>query len=299
MCFFGFVMLLDWLDKLKGSTTRWRISSLPAANPQRERRRHTTKEGLDAFLNALWIVRDNCISPSHSLCRWQGKDGTSLCETAPGQDAYRLANPRSEHHCFSHEELRLGLQFSKERVEPAAASIELSKTKTSLSWTDAQTIHSAPFSRGHRFYSLLSAARKADDPGLRIALMMSCLELLFVSADAEISYQLSERVAFFLASGFKERTEIFRRAKVAYTVRSQVLHGGAVTKKHATRLMEIAQEVDDLVRRVVTRIYVDRDGPDLLSFSGEGEEVEDYFRRLIFSPETFAALPAELELEQK
>jgi hypothetical protein len=103
---------------------------------------------------------------------------------------------------------------------------------------------------------------------IRYALFWIGLEALFGPEDArEITYRLSQRVAFFLSEDRNEAKQLFATAKKGYGFRSKIVHGRWKKDKNSEQLMA---ETESMVRRSLVRILED---PELTkTFSERGRE---------------------------
>ena len=103
---------------------------------------------------------------------------------------------------------------------------------------------------------------------IRYALFWIGLEALFGPEDArEITYRLSQRVAFFLSENRKETKQLFATAKKGYGFRSKIVHGRWKEDKNSEQLMA---ETESMVRRSLVRIL--RDPEFTKTFSERGRE---------------------------
>lgn len=90
---------------------------------------------------------------------------------------------------------------------------------------------------------------------VRCALFRVALEALFGPEDGrEITYRLSQRIAFFLGRDRSEARELFTTAKRGYAFRSRIVHGH--WKKDPEGEARMA-EAEQLLRRSFTRILGD------------------------------------------
>jgi hypothetical protein len=90
---------------------------------------------------------------------------------------------------------------------------------------------------------------------IRFALFWIGLEALFGPEDArEITFRLSQRVAFFLCGKRSEARDLFLLAKKGYAFRSKIVHGRWKEDSDSETRMG---EAEDLVRRSLVRILQD------------------------------------------
>jgi hypothetical protein len=78
---------------------------------------------------------------------------------------------------------------------------------------------------------------------------ITTLEALF-GIDTELSFRLAFRVAALLASGDKERGELFNLMKAFYDTRSRIVHGADLKSKHQHHLAKV-EVLRSLVRRLL------------------------------------------------
>lgn len=82
------------------------------------------------------------------------------------------------------------------------------------------------------------------------------LEALFgTSQGGEITYRLSQRIAFFLGSNSEERKDISKLVKRAYSLRSEVVHGMRLKKlteeKSNTSMLNTEQRIRDSIKKIL------------------------------------------------
>jgi len=114
----------------------------------------------------------------------------------------------------------------------------------------------------------------------RFLLEWVAMEALFGSEDLhEVTFRLSQRVAFFLAGSREETRKIFDKAKKGYGWRSKTAHGLRLAKLSQDEAYEISYQVEDLLQRTFCRVLAD---PQLVGkFDSKGRE--EFLDGLIFS----------------
>lgn len=91
---------------------------------------------------------------------------------------------------------------------------------------------------------------------IRCLLFWVALEALFGPEDGrEITYRLSQRVAFFLSANRVEARHLFETAKAGYSFRSKIVHGQWKEDLNATKRMA---EAESLFRLALVRILQDQ-----------------------------------------
>ena len=117
----------------------------------------------------------------------------------------------------------------------------------------------------------------------RFLLLWVVLEALFGPSDPrEITYRLSQRVAFFLGCNRKEIAQLFNKAKSLYSWRSKAVHGARLTKLSEEKSAQILHDVEKLARESMSKIFSD----DKLINKFDGKKREEFLDDL-----TFALIP--------
>jgi hypothetical protein len=98
----------------------------------------------------------------------------------------------------------------------------------------------------------------SDNPDLALIAFATCLESLFSTAEQELSFRLSLRVATFLADKMADRRELFEESKEVYRIRSKVVHGAAINRdseQAAIYLVEgILPRAERFARRALKKV---------------------------------------------
>jgi len=126
----------------------------------------------------------------------------------------------------------------------------------------------------------ITAGRSEPDIPLKITSYCSALETLFSTSQAELSHQLSERVAFFLGTSPEERLALFRKTKKAYGIRSKIVHGDAVKESELETIINFSEFCDNTLRDICRIILSSEE--NLQVFMGNPSKIDDYFMGLIF-----------------
>ncbi len=113
---------------------------------------------------------------------------------------------------------------------------------------------------------------------IRYPLFWIALESLFgpEQAAGEITYKLSQRIAFFLAEDRSKAREIYKKAKDGYGFRSTIVHGRWKEKKESQILLA---EVETIVRESLTRLLLN---DDLLKVFASKNGRDTYLDDLVF-----------------
>jgi hypothetical protein len=127
-------------------------------------------------------------------------------------------------------------------------------------------------------FSLWQALTQGDW-ATRYLLLWISLESLFGPEDTrELSYRLSQRIGFFLASDRREASSVFETARKGYNWRSKVVHGLHLSKLGRDDSNEISFAAEDLVNQSLNKILHDRNLPRLF----DSKEREGYLDSLPF-----------------
>lgn len=237
---------------------------------------------LRSIFMALWLVRDNSVNCELGF----------LEHDVPGQGVTHASNfiaalfsnarGRTAPVAFSVDEIRQAAEYFKTFFLPvmfglppnpeAAAEVPLESRAQPL------VISAKGVNRLSRLLYFLSAARSANDLGVKVSLYMTCFEIMFSTETTELSHRLSERVAFFLYREPPDRLAAYRRVKRGYNVRSKVIHGSVLSDSLQKELADVSGEIDELLRQLVQTIASDAAARRV--FEMDDGKLEDYFTRL-------------------
>lgn len=129
-----------------------------------------------------------------------------------------------------------------------------------------------------RAVSYVEQARNTSFLPAKISFYISVLETVFVVTDSN-AYKTPERTSVFLGGDLEERRNLFKIVKNSYDVRSSYVHGSDVYKKHNKRLDEISNDLDNVVRNVLIKIFISHQD---LDYEGDDyKRVNQYFIDLL------------------
>ncbi len=115
---------------------------------------------------------------------------------------------------------------------------------------------------------------------IRYLLLWIVLEAVFGPNDSrEITYRISHRIGFFLASDGKEAREISADVKKGYGLRSKVVHGMKTQKIKEEEFQEMLWKTENIVRRALIKTLLE---PDIFDKINSNER-EDYLDNIVFS----------------
>jgi Apea-like HEPN len=111
----------------------------------------------------------------------------------------------------------------------------------------------------------------------RYLMLWVALEALFgPSNPSEITYRLSQRLAFFLASNRSEAGRLFGSAKEGYGLRSKIVHGLRLQRLGKEKSAEMMHQVECALVKILST-------PQSLEVFKSERRREDFLDRLAFS----------------
>lgn len=127
----------------------------------------------------------------------------------------------------------------------------------------------------------LHKARSSEDMGIKISLYCSFFECLFSTTTAELSHQLSERIAFFLNEDPEKRLETYKKLKKCYSARSKVVHGDSFATNSTAELKELSIFCDNIARSAYRTIYPNNELINILE-DKNSSRLDNYMLDLVF-----------------
>lgn len=251
------------------------------------------------FLSDLWLIRDNAVYPDCAYVLVYGGDRLIRIAKNYLGNHYSLAGGGyGDPTLFRMEELEDHLRrvgSPPEKDHPMIKSIG--------SGGMHELIPNLPeHNRIDRCRSAISSARGMTFLPQKIAQYITALETLFSTSSSELTYRLSERVAFFLGETPAERRTLFERIRDAYTVRSSTVHGDTLGKKFRTvdALAALSSFCDDVLRQSLLLILSNKRLHGIFASNGkDNEQIEPFFSGLILGdPSALAMLETEPESEE-
>ena len=105
--------------------------------------------------------------------------------------------------------------------------------------------------RFDRAFQFFTEAFRLTEPHGFVAFAI-CLESLFCTSRAEITFQLASRIAWFLhPADYKKRMETFTKAKGLYGLRSEIVHG---TNYSSSKINKSEKELISLSRKAFCKV---------------------------------------------
>jgi hypothetical protein len=227
------------------------------------------------FFHALWLVKDHAVR-----CE------LAFVELSQGSRRTRSSNFRAILYCkadgssdptkFSLAELRGARKWLEEFLLPMYPEESIDEENVSV-------VSHKSIPRLTRVFFFVSSARGSSDLGVKIALYTTCLEIIFSTSPSELAHRMSERVAWTLCGSATEREEMYSFLKRAYDVRSKIVHGDVLSDEKAKDLPIVSSRLDDVTRRVLTKVFTT---PNLRSLlSKKTDELDDFYLRLVLGSE--------------
>jgi hypothetical protein len=221
---------------------------------------------VQSFCGEMWLWKDNSINCQQAFALGVDIDEVSLNNlpvfnsSATGEDV-RVVVEADEFRSMIENRV-VQIDSFKERTIPKQTSLRKTTGRLNVA-----------------LYHLQSA-RHHRDLGFKIACYCSFFESLFSTDTAELSHQLSQRIAFFLHSDPEKRLDLYRLTKKAYAVRSKTVHGDNLDSS-VSALKDLAVHCDELARACLLKIFQDKKLFDTFN-SGSRETVSNHLIGMVF-----------------
>ncbi len=90
----------------------------------------------------------------------------------------------------------------------------------------------------------------------RIIDLMTIFEILYLpEAEGELKFRLSTRCSKLLIRKNVERRNVFDRLKLAYDIRSNLVHSGKISRKSSNKLKALGTNLNDLIKALEIYLY--------------------------------------------
>jgi hypothetical protein len=218
------------------------------------------------FLNSIWLFLDNGIDTEMGFLLYE-KGGFPAASSSYINYVPYAAVGTSPIISISREKLQEIRKFHRERfTDEAFGEYPITKVQKSEG-------------RITRALYLVQGARESKDVGVKIMHYCSALETLFATSQGELSHQLSERIAHFIDNIPDKRIETYRMMKKAYSLRSKITHGTALSTKDLVDLRNLSIACDDFLRRSFNQIF---SNTETYKVFGSETQLDNYLIELIF-----------------
>ena len=199
------------------------------------------------FVCCLWYVKDNCVNIDTGHIFINTDPGLIIHENGIRDYFYDAHSKNETTKEFDYKEIKEASQLAFEAIDLYLDDAKLANKKP--------TLRIKGQSRIARFSRWVFDARQQHDVLIRIATYITALEALFSTSPAELSHQLSERVALLNPSPRAlPAKDAYTRMKTAYGFRSKALHGGGVDEKNQDDLFKMSEFLDELCRQLLHEI---------------------------------------------
>jgi Apea-like HEPN len=227
---------------------------------------------LDMLLRNAWLIKDHAIECDAAFLRVEIPSGISWTKNFLAVRP-SLANGYTQNHIeMNNSELKKWTEMN-DLVEMYLHDANSSSLRFMME---------KGYARSGRAMQFVVAARRAQDLAFKIANYCSALETLFTTESTELAHKLAERVAFFLADKGFNRRAVYTTVKLAYGIRSKLVHGDTLKPSQVNGLPALSVECDVFVRTILLAIF---SSPGLQQvFDSQNDAIEDHFAKLIFGP---------------
>jgi hypothetical protein len=223
---------------------------------------------IQAFLMTTWVFRDNAINCELGFLLYQRNDSPVVDRNFVAH-LYSTARGEKPIIRVSREQLREMRKLYREAMRIPDNLYQLPAS---------QLTSSHP--RISRALLLINAARGQSDI-MKVSHYCTAFETLFATSQAELSHQLSERLACYLYETVEERLRHYRKVKAAYMLRSKVVHGSTLRDGKISDAIATAVDCDELARKVVYQILTNEKARQL--FELEAQDIDEKMLSIIFS----------------
>jgi hypothetical protein len=230
---------------------------------------------ISSLFRTAWLIKDHCLE-----C-----DAAFLVQDIPGGFT-----------CSSNFLAQRTLLASGDAAAPTRFSLQELREWRNLHDKISTYFHQADSSerrffmerdycRSARALQFVNSARTSTNLALRVTHYCSALEALFLTDSAELSHKLSERAAFFLGEFGYNRNDVFKNIKAAYSIRSKLTHGDALSKRAIDELPNISVLLDSYLRAIFRALF----GAEWLvqTFDGPPDRIEAIFNEGILNGKSF------------
>ncbi|MBA2500363.1 MAG: hypothetical protein H0V30_11610 [Chitinophagaceae bacterium] len=248
----------------------------------------TTKtfSALNALSSFIWFAKDNCIDAGLMYSYYADVDDIVLSR-------YKIANTSNANGEYSETLLNLEDIELAEKIflkvtelqnnkpdKKKAPELVLDLTRPIISDTNYHYQDYNENNRIQRALSFLVMARSNSFLPLKISIYIAILETVFTTDSTEVNYKVCQRAAFYLGGDAETKFANFQKVKEAYDIRSKFFHGQELAKNKDKRenLASVSVEIDNIVRKVLTKVLFD----DSEIFLKDNTFLNSYYNKLVF-----------------
>jgi hypothetical protein len=217
---------------------------------------------LDSFEETFWFHGDSCV-------------GHELAFIVNGliiqSNLYRGFRSRADSSCatitMSADKFRDAVRFYRGILHP------------NLDMKPARFHTKTNSSRYSRAFSHIGRAQGTTLFSEKITFYCSALEALFATQQAELSHQITERVALISSPDPEQRMQKYRFLKECYSFRSKYIHGSPLSDIGDVKMAEMSTKLDAAVRDAVEAMSKDE---KLSSALSDQTFLDNYMLQKIF-----------------
>lgn len=239
------------------------------------------------FSNALWFIKDNAVTPY-----WTTISSKKPISPIVLRRSIYYTNSKGEfiQTDYSINELKEAMNWYNiiNNFLDRKQSNEVDVSENLINMSNYMNFNVPSFNRA---YYYLDTARNTEFLPGKIASYISVLETIFPST-SENTQKVAERTAYFIGETAEERISIYDDVKEIYYIRSCYVHGSLIKDSKYKTLPEISERADNLVRKVLKKVYKDYPQLNYLNKKDKNNlnsmnniEVERWFNELIFRKE--------------
>lgn len=216
------------------------------------------------FLMSIWLLKDNSINMSDILLINENEEMMYL-----DRNPFLFSNSQGEYKSvyLTNDEVKeawgwfellqpLGLRsVPSEKEESVNMGTRFNNNKDFVYYN---------FNRLQRSLRFVMLARSESFPPAKITFYISALESLFSNSNVEVKMQVADRTTRVLGETFQERMKINKVVSIAYSFRSNYIHGSVNNQKTIRKTLkpyetieELSFELDEVLRKVLKRFLTD------------------------------------------
>lgn len=220
------------------------------------------------FLMTTWVIQDNSINCEISFL-FSGSGKLSHASSNFVAHLYSTATGTKSITKLSREKLREMRLLHHETILTPEHPYKM---------PPSQLTSSHP--RISRAILMINAARGTPDIAIKIAHYCTAFETLFSTSQSELAHQLSERIACYLHKGGGERLSAYKKLKLAYSLRSKVVHGATLNAEKLDNAFAAAKYCDEAARQIFFKLLTNASEREL--FELKTDAFDDSMLRMIF-----------------
>jgi hypothetical protein len=225
------------------------------------------------FCQALWLCKDNAVMPGLGYLKFFSDSQLMI------QTFYTNALYSNHKGCFDQS------KFTTDELNKAVKYLPLLLNLASGGELNPYTNLHKNVNRIARALLFMQSARISPDLGSKVAHYCSCFESLFSISTVELKHRLSETIAFFLESESLIARDVYEDLKLAYDLRSLVVHGSIISSKYSKNefelLIKTVENCDNYIRLIIQKIMSNQ---NLLKIyrNGTDDDLSNHLIELIF-----------------